>query len=499
VKRLVPFLIAASLVATTAHVPAATATSTLSTLDREELATGYTHLTEDFYKKVDSQRALDGVRTGLVSYLEKNGIAKPDVPAIHASDDELANVRELDHEVQSVANSYGTRFGTKAITHEALAGLMGSVKDKYTVFLDEKAYAELNSGLDGTSFGGVGITYYFSDTSHELVADTVIDGGPADKAGIKSGDVITAIEGKPTNKLDPKDAKAVSSLLRGTPGTVVHLSVERAGTALAAPIAVTRAEIHEPSVISKILPGTDIGWIRLSVFGPNTGTELTNEIARLDTKGAKAYVLDLRFNGGGYLNTAVAVSSKFIPSGPIVSVESRGGESTQIDAEDTAIAPRPLAVLVNELTASASEITAGAIQDSGVGTIIGHKTYGKGVVQTIFPLPDKTAIKITTQRYLTARGHDINGKGIEPDMVVDSTTVPQGLRLGDPAHDAQLEKAVTFLDGKIARLDGTSAANPAAVTSTGAAATPPQTSAMPSFASPAEPAPAASAPGKPRV
>ncbi len=482
-KRIVPFVLAAALVATTARVPAATPTTALTSVDREELASGYTHLVEDFYQKVDSQKALDGVRLTLVSYLQKNGIAHPEVPAVKASTDELTNLRALDREVSGVTALYGAKLGSKAITHQALAGLMGSVKDKYTVFLDEKDYASLNEGLDGSSFGGVGITYFFDDTTHDLVADTVIDGGPADKAGIKSEDVITKIEQTPTNTLDPKDTKAVSALLRGAPGTVVHLTVMRNGQLLPAPIAVTRGQIHEPSVISKMLPNSDIGWIRLSVFGSNTGPELSREIARLQEKGAKAYVLDLRFNGGGYLNTAVAVSSEFIPSGPIVTVESRGGENTQLDAEDTAITPRPLAVLVNELTASASEITAGAIQDSGVGTIIGHRTYGKGVVQTIFPLPDKTAIKITTQRYLTARGRDINGKGIEPDVLVDSTTVKDGLRLGDPAHDAQLAKAVSLLDTKIAQLDPSGAATtggvPTAAASTPATASVPTTPAKP--------------------
>ncbi len=461
-KRIIPLLLAAALAATTARLPAATAASTLTLLDRQELASAYTHLTEDFYKRVDAQKALDGARLGLVSYLQKNGIAKPDVPQMKASDDEIANLGKLDREVAGVAATYGTRFTTKALTHEALSGLLGSVKDKYTVFLNEKDYAALNENLDGTNFTGVGITYFFDETSHMLVADTVIEGGPADKAGIKPQDVIVSIESTQTNTLDPKNTKAISSLLRGPSGTIVKLQVMREGQFLADPISVTRGEIHEPSVISKILPDANIGWIRLSVFGQNTGAELSREIGRLEARGVKAYVLDLRFNGGGYLNSAVSVSSKFIPSGPIVTVESRGGENTQLDAENTAIAPRPLAVLVNELTASASEITAGAIQDSGVGTIIGHKTYGKGVVQTIFPLPDKTAIKITTQRYLTAGGRDINGKGIEPDLAVDSTTVKDGLRLGYPGHDAQLAKAVAFLEGKIASLKPASvAASPA--------------------------------------
>jgi carboxyl-terminal processing protease len=250
------------------------------------------------------------------------------------------------------------------------------------------------------------------------------------------------IDGKSTKGLTTdQDAK----LLRGDKGTVVKLTVERGGTELPA-IAVTRDTIHQPSVYSKLLDG-GIGYARLTVFGQNTADELTTALNKLQAEGAKAYVLDLRDNGGGYLNSAIDVSSKFISSGPIVSVESRGGNDTQYDAENTAIPPKPLAVLVNRYTASASEITSGAIQDDGVGALIGEKTYGKGVVQTIHPLPDGSAVKITSARYLTPRGRDINLIGIQPDIV---TLEPRTAKLGDPLTDPQLQSAVTYLEGKIA-------------------------------------------------
>jgi carboxyl-terminal processing protease len=163
--------------------------------------------------------------------------------------------------------------------------------------------------------------------------------------------------------------------------------------------------------------------------------------------------MDLRDNGGGYLEAALDVSSKFIAAGPIVSVESRASNVTTYEAENTAIAPLPLAVLVNGHTASASEITSGAIQDSGVGTIIGTRTFGKGVVQEILPLPDGSAIKITDARYLTPHNRDINHLGIAPDIVVDENKAP---RYGDPTHDAQLQRALQFLNDKIAHSDGNS-------------------------------------------
>ena len=143
------------------------------------------------------------------------------------------------------------------------------------------------------------------------------------------------------------------------------------------------------------------------------------------------------------------MSSKFIPSGPIVSVESRASNITTLEADDTAIPPIPLAVLVNGYTASASEITSGAIQDSSVGTIIGTKTFGKGVVQTIYPLPDGSAIKVTTARYLTPRNRDINHLGITPDIVVIENKHAQ---FGAPAKDDQLTRAIEYLNAKLARL-----------------------------------------------
>jgi carboxyl-terminal processing protease len=203
-----------------------------------------------------------------------------------------------------------------------------------------------------------------------------------------------------------------------------------------------------------MLPG-EIGYIDLAVFGQTTGQELDEALKRLDAQGAKAYILDLRSNGGGYLNAAVDVSSKFIPSGPIVTVQQRAGTDTEYDAENTAIAPRPLAVLVNKYTASASEITAGAIQDSGVGTIIGEKTYGKGVVQSIWQLPDKSAIKITTARYFTPKGRDINTVGIEPEIQSPTPKDLKGFRFGDPRTDPQLVAAVSFIGTRVAQTPST--------------------------------------------
>ncbi len=461
-KRIVPVVLAALLALATAHVPAATAAgASLTSQQTEQLVASYTHLTADFYKKVDRQAALDGARTSMVDYLKKHKVATANLPALHATDDDLTNVEALNREVSTAVNEYAAKLEpvesispSSQITYAAIAGVLGSVKDRYTVFLSPKEYAALNEGLDGTSFGGVGISYSVDEKTHFLHVENVILDGPSDKAGVQSDDFITAIDGKPTTQIFEGattlevQQKRVTQALRGDPGTRVRLTIQRNGKLLE-PVTITRQTIHQPSVSSKMLPG-DIGYVDLAVFGATTAQELSTALKRLDSQGAKAYVLDLRYNGGGYLNAAVDVSSKFISSGPIVSVKSRAGTDTEYDAENTAIAPRPLAVLVNQYTASASEITAGAIQDSGVGTLVGVKTFGKGVVQTIFPMRDGSAVKITTARYFTPKGRDINSVGIEPEI---KSEIPkdQKIRPGDIAQDPQLVAAVNFINGRIAQ------------------------------------------------
>jgi len=447
-NRVFPVLAAAALLATA--LPSATTASGLSSVESDEIEMSYSLLDQEFYKKVDQQTVLDGAREQVVSFLEKAGIKNPKVAELHASDDASYNARALEHLVNSAVSTYGAKIGgSRPLTYEAISGLLAAVKDKYTTFLSPQQYAELNEGLDGGNFSGVGISIRVDDKTKLLDVNEVIPDGPADKAGLHDEDTITEIDGKSTKGLtSAQDAK----LLRGEKGTVVRLTIERDGATLpAGPIAVTRDLIHQPSVYAKLLDN-GIGYARLTVFGSNTAQELSAALTKLQTEGAKAYVLDLRDNGGGYLNAAIDVSSKFIPSGPIVSVESRGGSNTQYDAENTAIPPKPLAVLVNKYTASASEITSGALQDDGVGELIGEKTYGKGVVQTIHPLPDGSAVKITSARYLTPHGRDINLIGIQPDIL---SVEPQTAKMGNPATDPQLQSAITYLQGKIAQAETT--------------------------------------------
>ncbi len=446
-KRLTTLLLAGVLAGSLLQLSVAFAAQPehLSTLDATGLSTSFTYLTGNYYKKVIPQDVLDTIRTSMLSALRTAGVKHASLPIMHASDDNNTDIREIDREVLEAATEGKAKFTPHDMSYIALDGMMKSVGDRYTVFLTPKEFAGLNQGLDGGDFGGTGIVIQSDDQTKYIIVENVVPNAPADKAGIEQDDLITSIDGVSTKNMSVQQA---SSKLRGKEGTPVTLTIQRDNAALAAPITIVRAKIHQLSVYEKMLPGK-IGYVALTVFGRDTGDELTTALDRLQQQGAKALVLDLRDNGGGYLEAAVAVSSKFIPSGPIVSVESRASNITTLDADNTAINPLPLVVLVNGYTASASEITSGAIQDSSVGTIMGTKTFGKGVVQTIYPLPDGSAIKITTARYLTPRNRDINHLGITPDVVV---TENKHAQFGTPAKDDQLERALQYLDDKLAHI-----------------------------------------------
>ena len=444
-RRLISALLAGIFASALVQLPAASAPPThLSAVDASEIAASYTRLTNEFYKKVEPQDVLDSVHSELGARLKAAGV-KGALPAPHATEVAATNVRAIDLEVEAAQRAAGAKIGPHDLSYSAIDGIMKSVNDRYTVFLTPKEYAALNQGLDGGDFGGTGIVIQLDDQSKYIAVSNVVPAGPADKAGIQQDDLITAIDGVSTKAMPINTA---SSHLRGKEGTNVTLTILRDGKLLPAPVVLTRAKIHQLSVYEKLLPNK-IGYVALTVFGKDTGAELATALDRLQQRGARAIVMDLRGNGGGYLDAAVAVSSKFISSGPIVSVESRASNITTLEADNTAIAPMPLAVLVNGQTASASEITSGAIQDSGVGAIIGTKTFGKGVVQTIYPLPDGSAVKITTARYLTPRNRDINHLGITPDIVLDEN---KGARFGDPTRDTQLERAVQYLGDRLAHL-----------------------------------------------
>jgi carboxyl-terminal processing protease len=397
---------------------------------------------QEYYKPVDEPLLLSGERRGLLQYLKYRHVtASLPLPAAQA-DASNAQVEEDANQLLSEAiDKYGQRAGADNLTYAAIEGSLEVLNDPYTVFLSPRDKTSLTEFIQGGDFGGIGIYIGKDPKTHEINVIQPIDGTPAARAGIKRGDIILSVNGKQTKGLD---LDLVMQMIRGKAGSTVTLEITR-GKSGVRDFSIEREVITVPSMNSRMIDG-DIGYIQLYDFGERSADEVTDALNQLLKSGARAFILDLRDNGGGLLDAAVDISSKFIADGPIVSRIDRDGHVETDDADQDAIPPHPLVVLVNQYSASASEITAGAIQDSKIGILMGEKTFGKGVVQTIYDLPGGSAIKVTTQRYVTPNGRDINKKGIEPNIVV-----PMDYRdVGVAGKDVQLQAALRYLKRQIA-------------------------------------------------
>jgi carboxyl-terminal processing protease len=419
-----------------AAVPALSAAperASISALDVIELQIGYTTILARYYKPVAPRTLVDGARTGIAAVLRDHGIdaALPYTPA-HV---ELYDGEDLiDTMVFKNLARYGSRVNAHDLVGGALSGELAALHDPYSVLFYPQQFKKFNAFLGNEKIGGIGAVVSF-DGAGEAHVDRVLDGGAAARAGIKAGDAIVAIDGKSVHDIG---GTGLRDALRGKVGTSVRVEIERAG--VRSEYALVRAEIHDPEVT--IARFGDVGYLGLSRFGDRAGEELTAALDELQASGARAFVLDLRGNGGGYGDEATAVASAFIPSGTIFTTRERSGVTSVSRASGKANFHAPLVVLVDGDTASAAEIVAGAIADDGIGTLVGTRTFGKGVVQSVYPLPDGSAFKVTTARYTTPKGRDIEGVGIVPDITVSE---PAGATRGDPATDPQLARALAVV------------------------------------------------------
>jgi len=313
----------------------------------------------------------------------------------------------------------------------ALRGMVKELNDPYSTYLDKKEFADLSTITEG-HFGGVGIVLGKKDKSLIVVAP--IEDTPAYRAGIKPGDIIEAIDGKSTLGEELSD---VVKLIRGEDGTTVELTVRTKG---AEPriVRIVRSEIKIKSVSGEMKEGK-IGFIRINSFNEDTAKDFGVKFRELESKGMQGLVLDLRGNPGGLLQSGVGVAGYIVPKGPIVSITEKNGRTTTENSHLAAV-KYPLAVLVDKGTASASEIVAGAVQDTKAGKLFGTKTYGKGVVQTVYRLSSDTAVKLTMAKYYTPNGRSIDGVGIEPDTVIEAT---------DDTGSNQLQAALQYVAAQI--------------------------------------------------
>lgn len=314
----------------------------------------------------------------------------------------------------------------------AVTGIVESLDDPYSVYLEPKTFAALQEQIKG-SFGGLGILVGLKDGSPTVVR--AFEGTPAAVAGIEAGDVIVKINDTDAAGIDLETAIA---LMRGPVGSAINLTVDRQGSQLQ--FTIVREEISVPTVEGKVIDNSGIGYIMISQFTERTPEEMRATLLTLQDSQVKGLILDLRDNPGGELMSAVNVAKYFIPKGPIVYIDYRNGRDQEFSSEGNTIG-LPLVVLINSGSASASEILAGAVKDTGAGALVGTTTFGKGVVQTLFQLDNGAGLKLTTARYLTPNKNDINLKGIEPDVVVQKP---------EPTLDPQLDRAIEIMKQKLA-------------------------------------------------
>lgn len=382
------------------------------------------------------------------------------------SGDELYGELELFTEALSVVKSgYVDEIKTRDIIYGALKGMLSSL-DPHSQFLPPDDYNEIKVETEG-EFGGIGIEITIKDGLLTII--TPIDGTPAWKAGLKPNDKIVKINGDITRDITLMDAV---KKLRGQTGTQANITILREGEEKLLDFVITRDIIKIQSVKDKRLLEDKIGYIKLVEFRQNTPQDLEAALSNLEKEGMDSLILDLRNNPGGLLDVSVDVASKFIEAGQLV-VSTRGRMKNQnIEFKARGIKSRaqyPLVVLVNEGSASASEIVAGAIQDTKRGIILGKKTFGKASVQTIIPLKDGTALRLTTGKYFTPNGRSIHGEGITPDVLVEEQEIiakqpqqsiskevfdrienhntPDKSKDETKTYDAQLSHAVDLLKG----------------------------------------------------
>lgn len=307
---------------------------------------------------------------------------------------------------------------------DTIEGMLESLGDQYTRYLDPEAYRAYTEDVEGT-YSGIGIHVGLLNGRATVVAP--MPDTPAKRAGLASGDVIMAIDGKSTENMSLEEAV---SLMKGPEGTRVVLTIHREGDELR-DVEIVRAVITVPVVESEMAED-GIGYLRIITFSADTADQVHRALEDLRSQGAEGLVLDLRWNGGGLFDQSILVASMFVDEGPIVHRVGRGGmKNTHMRSAEVPAYDIPLVVLVNQWSASSSEILAGALKDSGRAPLVGTKTFGKGVVQGVFPLGNGGALSVTTDRYLTAAEHSIHGEGIVPDYIVE---------LPEPEESAESEQ-----------------------------------------------------------
>jgi carboxyl-terminal processing protease len=331
----------------------------------------------------------------------------------------------------------------KKLVYGSIRGLLSALDDPYTRFVEPDAYKEMTIRMSGT-YSGIGI--YIGIKHNQITVISPIEGTPAEKAKLRAGDMIAKIEGKSTKDMALEEAV---SMIRGQQGTKVKLAILRNGWKEPQDYDIVRAKIKVKPLTEKLLPD-NLAYIKLNTFENLEGAREFEKALRKN-RNADGLIVDLRGNGGGLLQGAIDIGSMFIERGTIVQTVDREGRKEQLESTGRVLWRKPTVLLINESSASASEILAGALRDNKIATLVGTKSFGKASVQNVRRLNDGSAVLVTIAKYLTPNGEDINKKGIAPDVEVivptaeAETEPPLEENMPDEKKDPQLQKAIEVL------------------------------------------------------
>jgi carboxyl-terminal processing protease len=389
-------------------------------------------------------RAKGGFLRGILIGLALGAVAAVGIAlAVSAFDDEPTLAEQAREVIEA---NYFRDVDPQALEGASVEAMVKELRrrydDRFSHYFGPKALEELNAATSG-QFSGVGLTV--SEVPRGLRVASVLPNSPASRADLRRGDLIVAVDGE---SIEGTPAEVSTARIKGRPGTAVEITVEPAGGGRARDIPLRRAEVRVPAVDGEIRrvgpPGDrrDVAYVRFATFSEGAHGELRETIERLYREGAEGLVLDLRGNGGGLLNEAVLSAGTFVEDGVVVSTSARASGDQDYEAQGDALDPRPTVVLVNRDTASAAEILAAALEDYGLATLIGTRTYGKNTVQEVLRLPAGGALDLTIGEYVTSEGESLADSGVQPDVKAkdDPDTVP------DEGLEVALDRLRSLLD-----------------------------------------------------
>ena len=351
----------------------------------------------------------------------------------------LGQVKHKTGEIEALINAYYLdEIDGQQVEDTMYTGMVAGLDDPYSVYYSKEELESMEEATAG-EYSGIGATLSQDPETKEISVVSCFTGTPAEEAGLLPGDVITGWNGSSVSDMELSE---LVSKIKTDPDEHLTLSIERDGEELE--VELTRRAVEIPTVEYEMLED-QIGYIRLLEFDEVTAQQFEDAMSDLESQGMEKLIIDVRNNPGGVLQVVCDMLDQLLPEGMIVYTEDKNGKRTEYTSDEEHQFTKPLAVLVNGNSASASEIFAGAVQDYGIGTIVGTTTFGKGIVQKIFYLSDGTGLKLTVAKYYTPKGHDIHKKGIRPDVEVELDEVLQNQSSISHEEDNQLQKAISVL------------------------------------------------------